>query len=141
MNIYGFLLDVMENYERKRGGKMEKHKLKELTEQLYKYNNEAHETFLNHRETGEKGDFFLEVKPFADQIKIICDEWEPLAVKWALQEKPKNLHPMQICNTAENIQMVSIRAFFPESSLKRFISHIQSIDFILRRMLEELDRE
>lgn len=120
---------------------MERIHLKNLTAQLYKFNNEAHETFLKHRETGEKGDFFQEVKPFADQVKVCCDEWEPLAVKWSVQEKPKNLHPMQIRNTAENIQMVSIRAFFPESSLKRFISHIQSVDFILRRMLEELDGE
>ncbi|MBO0994790.1 YppE family protein [Bacillus sp. SD088] len=120
---------------------METNNLKKLTEQLYTFNNEAYETFLKHRETGEKGDFFKEVKPFADQVKVCCDQWEPLAVKWSMQEKPKNLHPMQIRNTAENIQMVSIRAFFPESSLKRFNSHIQSIDFILRRMLEELARE
>ncbi|MCJ7839493.1 YppE family protein [Lederbergia sp. NSJ-179] len=120
---------------------MDNNTLIDLTRKLYTYNKEAHETYLRCRESGQKGDFFQEVKPFADQVKICCDEWEPLAVDWSLKVKPKNLHPMQIRNTAENIQMVSIRAFFPESSLKRFISHIQSIDFILQRMLEELDEE
>lgn len=115
-------------------------RLMELTTRLYEYNQKANESFLKCRDSGQEGDFFQEVKPFADKVKECADEWELAAVNWVLTEKPKNLHPMQVRNTAENIQMVSIRAFFPKTSLKRFNSHIQSIDFILQRMMEELEK-
>lgn len=117
---------------------MEYGQLKELTMKLYKYNQEAYEIFMKCRESGIDGDFFKEVKPFADKVKDCVDVWEPLATRWILTAKPKNLYPLQIRNTAENIQMVSIRAYFPKTSLKRFNSHIQSIDFVLSRVLEEL---
>ncbi|MBS4199472.1 YppE family protein [Bacillus sp. FJAT-49732] len=113
--------------------------LRNLTETLLQYNEEAKKNFILSRETGKQGDFFKEVKPFADKVKDCCEQWEPLAMEWVMSESPKNLHALQIRNTAENIQMVSVRAFFPDTSLNKFKSHIQSIDFILRRMLERLE--
>lgn len=118
---------------------MDVNKLHQLSSELLKCNEDAYQHFHHARETNTPGDFFSQVKPFADQVKQLCDEWEPTAVEWVLRNKPKNVYPMQIRNTAENMQMVSVRAFFPETSLKKFNSHIQSIDFVLRRLLEELD--
>ncbi|MBS4176599.1 YppE family protein [Lederbergia citrea] len=118
---------------------METEELRQLTSKLLNYNQEAYNSFIQCRETGEKGDFYTEVKPFADNVKYCCDEWEPAASAWVIANKPKNLYPMQIKNTAENMQMVSVRAFFPETSLKKFNSHIQSIDFVLRHLLDELE--
>ncbi|HLU23723.1 MAG TPA: YppE family protein [Bacillaceae bacterium] len=113
--------------------------LKLYTSELYQLNEQANEIFIKSKKTGEKGDFYTQVKPFADKIKEICDVWEPAATNWIMIHKPKNLYPMQIKNTAENIQMVSIRAFFPDTSLKRFNDHIQSNQYILKRFLDILN--
>lgn len=118
---------------------MEKHELYELTLRLSKYNKEAYENYHRCRATGKEGDFYSEVKPFADKVKDCRDQWEPAAVSWTIKNKPKNLYPMQIKNTAENIEMVAVRAYFPKSSLTKFNSHIQSVDFVLSRLLDELN--
>ncbi|MCR2820204.1 YppE family protein [Lederbergia panacisoli] len=118
---------------------MKTNDLRILTEKLLQFNEDAHKSFLHCRETGEKGDFYKEVKPFADKVRDSCVQWESAAMEWVSNNKPKNLHPIQLKNTAENLQMVSVRAFFPDSSLKKFNSHIQSNDFILRRMIESLE--
>nr|WP_249317057.1 YppE family protein [Bacillus sp. FJAT-50079] len=110
-----------------------------LTSQLYEYNQQASQHFQQGRETGVEGDFYKEVKPFADAVKECVVRWEPEAVKWLLKNKPKHIYPLQIKNTAENIQMVSVRAFFPSTSLKKMKDHIQSIEFVLKRMLDELE--
>ncbi|RST73633.1 DUF1798 family protein [Siminovitchia acidinfaciens] len=112
--------------------------LKEMTSQLLEYNRSAAAIFLQCRKTGEQGDFYSEVKPFADKVKTLSEEWEPEAIDWLSVTKPKNLYPLQIKNTTENLQMVAIRAFFPDTSLKRFKSHIQSIEYVLERILEAL---
>ncbi|WP_433742787.1 YppE family protein [Falsibacillus pallidus] len=117
---------------------MNKKRLLELTEELISLNQKAHTRYLEARETKEKGDFFTEVKPFADHIKEIGDEWEILAVEWLNDVSRKNIHPRQITHTNENLQMVSIQAFFPETSWNRFKSHIQSIDYVLNQLYNEL---
>ncbi|RLQ95139.1 YppE family protein [Falsibacillus albus] len=108
--------------------------LQKLTNELIQLNQEAHNIYKHARETNQKGDFYTEVKPFADLVKSKGDEWESEALKWLSNQKQKNLHPIQIKNTNENIQMVSIQAFFPETSLKRFKSHVQSIEYVLKQV-------
>ena len=73
--------------------------------------------------------------------KGIVDQWNDLALQWMKDEKPKNLHPSQIINTAENIEMISIQAFFPESSYKRFISHSQSVHYVLVNVLNQISEQ
>ncbi len=108
------------------------------TLQLIKLNQKALEIYKQHRATQEKGDFYKEVKPFADKVRDICERWEPAAIEWVQKNKPPYINAIQLHNTSENIQMVSIRAFFPESSLKRFMSHVQSVDYVLNQLLDEL---
>lgn len=112
--------------------------LNEMTNRLLEYTQRAAVFFQQCRKTGEQGDFYSEVKPFADKVKELSEEWEPEAINWIIVTKPKNLHPLQIKNTKENLQMVAIRSFFPDTSLKRFKNHIQSIEYVLERILEEL---
>ncbi|WP_456274270.1 YppE family protein [Bacillus sp. AK031] len=113
--------------------------LKQLTSDLLQLNEEILSTYKKTRERGEKGDFYQEVKPFADRTKELVDEWHQLALQWMKDSRPKNLHPSQIINTAENIEMISIQAFFPESSYKRFISHSQSVHYVLKTVLDQYD--
>lgn len=113
--------------------------LKNLSHKLYELNKQTKIIYTKCRETGIEGDFFNEVKPFADQVKEIVDQWQPLATEWTIYEKPKNIYPIQIKNTAENIQMTSLKAFYPKTSFKKFQDHYQSIDFILKNMIDQLN--
>ena len=120
---------------------MKYEQLTEVTARLLSYNADASNYFTQCRESGTQGDFYKDVKPFADKVKQCSDEWKQAALEWVKDTRPKHIHPIQIMNTAENLQMVSIRAFFPDSSLKRFQSHIQSNDYVLNRILEELKQK
>lgn len=118
---------------------MKYERLKEMTSELLEYNSQAAKSFHHCRQTGEQGDFYKEVKPFADKVRALSEQWEPEVVKWVMDNKPKNLYPLQIRNTVENLQMVSVRAFFPDTSLKRFKSHVQSVEYVLERILEGME--
>jgi hypothetical protein len=118
---------------------MELNELRDLTAKLLKYNEEAALSYAQCRETGESADFYKVVKPFADRVKADVEEWQERASKWVISNKPKYIYPMQIKNAAENLQMVSVQAFFPKTSLKRFNEHVRSIEYILSGLIEELD--
>lgn len=111
-----------------------------LTRECLKLNEEAALIFQEARESGMKGDFFSQVKPFADKMKEAAEQWGQEAIHWIEERRPKHLHAIQISNTVENLQMVSVRCHFPETSLKKFNSHIQSNDYILRSLLLEMDK-
>lgn len=119
-------------------GIMSENQLVKLTKKLIELNQSAIHSYNHVRETKEQGDFFTDVKPFADQVKEQCERWLPLATKWVDQKQPKHLHAVQLKNTSENLQMVSVKAFYPDTSLKRFKSHVQSVDYVLKRFLEEV---
>ncbi|MED1205036.1 YppE family protein [Heyndrickxia acidicola] len=110
----------------------------DTTEKLLACNDFAIETYQKAREQGNSSDFFADVKPFADRVQKLCKEWLPAAISWVDSVRPKHLHTIQLKNTAENIQMVSIRCFYAETSLKQFNSHTGSIRYVLTRFLEEV---
>ncbi|WP_409251142.1 YppE family protein [Bacillus sp. SCS-153A] len=112
--------------------------LKQLTSELLEMNDEILKIYKATRERGEEGDFYQEVKPFADNAKEKIDSWREIALQWMKEDRPKNLHPSQIINTAENFEMISIQAFFPKASYKRFISHSQSVQYVLKTVLDQL---
>ncbi|PKR85870.1 YppE family protein [Heyndrickxia camelliae] len=118
---------------------MDIEQLKKQTKLLIELNQFALQAYEKARETNEAGDFFKDVKPFADRVKTICDEWLPKAQSWLEITRPKHLHPIQLKTLTENIQMVSVRAFYPETSLKKFKGHIQSVDYVLNRVLDEIE--
>ncbi len=113
--------------------------LKDLTQKLLELNEEAMTHYKRVRDSGEKGDFYQEVKPFADEVKQYNDRWKEKMLLWAKTHKPKHLYPQQIMNTSENIEMTSVSCFFPETSYSRFISHHQSIQFVLETSMKELE--
>ncbi|WP_156324716.1 DUF1798 family protein, partial [Bacillus sp. FJAT-27245] len=57
--------------------------LENLTVKLIHYNNQVNEIFKKTRERNADGDFFLEVKPFADEVKKISDQWRDEAFRQA----------------------------------------------------------
>ncbi|GER67887.1 hypothetical protein BpJC7_20500 [Weizmannia acidilactici] len=119
---------------------MELRHLIDLNRQLIEYTEQLSNIYHEVKETGEEKDFFSEVKPFCDRLKEVIDEWLPLAKVWVAENRPKHLFVLQLEHTAENLQMVSVRAFYPSSSRKMVLDHFQSVKYILARLQEELER-
>lgn len=111
-----------------------------LTEKLIHLAEEADSIYETVRKNGEEKDFYLEVKPFADQVKQLCEEWEK-EMKLAMKKVTyKHLFPTQIEQAAQNLEDVAIQAFFPKTSYKRFKSHMQSVLFTLNQVRVESKR-
>ncbi|MDQ0883441.1 YppE family protein [Peribacillus sp. V2I11] len=119
---------------------MQKEKLQLLTEQLIKYTDQADYIYEGVRKEGKEKDFFSEVKPFADQVRTVCIEWENGMKEWMKETEFRHLFPEQIEQTAHNLSDVAVQAFFPKTSYKRFKSHVQSVEFILNNVKTEIDR-
>ncbi|MBX9972787.1 YppE family protein [Cytobacillus firmus] len=115
--------------------------LVQMTEQLLEYMEISDGRFKKVKESGEKGDFYSEVKPFADDVKSINDRWKEEALKWIGIHNPRNLYPQQIESASEHIEMVSIQAFFPETSKTRFINYVNSAEYVLKQLLKLVGEE
>jgi hypothetical protein len=115
--------------------------LTSLTKKLLHYTDVISDKFAEVKESKVKGDFFAEVKPFADEVKASNDEWQNLAKAWIRENMPKHLHEKQIESTYEQIEMLSVQCFFPDTSRKRFIDYWQSVRFILNSLLTHLEKK
>ncbi len=111
-----------------------------LTQQLITFAEEADSIYEKVRLDGQEKDFYKEVKPFADEVKKVCEEWETVMKQVVTEVELKYLFPEQIEQTAQNLVDVSIQAFFPKTSYQRFKSHVQSVLFILNNVKMESER-
>nr|WP_225988759.1 YppE family protein [Peribacillus frigoritolerans] len=107
---------------------------------MIKYTDQADDIYEGVRLEGKEKDFFSEVKPFADQVRTVCIEWETGMKEWMKETEFRHLFPEQIEQTAHNLSDVAVQAFFPKTSYKRFKSHVQSIEFILNNVKTEINR-
>lgn len=114
--------------------------LVDLNERMFEYTRQIENKYLSVRESGEKGDFFKEVKPFADEVQEISERWKKEATAWILKNRPKNLHENQIDSAAEQIEMISVQSFFPETSRTRFINYLQSVRFVITLLRSSMDK-
>ncbi|WP_456278588.1 YppE family protein [Bacillus sp. AK128] len=117
---------------------MEYKELVRLTLQLQQYNQELEEIFERVKQTGEAEDFFMTVKPFADKVRDCLEEWESFVLPWIKKEKPKYFYQQQVDNLKENITTVSVQAFFPKTSMKRFKELIRSNQYTLDSIIQKL---
>ncbi len=111
-----------------------------LTQQLITFAEEADSIYEKVRSDGQEKDFYKEVKPFADEVKKVCEEWEIVMKQVVTEMELKYLFSEQIEQTAQNLVDVSIQAFFPKTSYQRFKSHVQSVLFILNNVKMESER-
>ncbi|SFL71775.1 YppE family protein [Salibacterium qingdaonense] len=117
----------------------QKQELHTTIQLLKKYNDESLQNFTTIAQDPEyTPDFYEEVKPFADRMKETADAWKPLAEQWIIEEKPTYFYLKQIDDTHENMCISSIRSFQSDTKKKRFREMIQSIDYILTGMEEQL---
>lgn len=115
--------------------------LLQLTQKLLSYTDTLSLKYIEVRETGKSGDFFGEVKPFADEVKEVNDAWKNKAYEWIKETGPKNLYAQQIDSAYEHIETVSVQAFFPNTSRSRFNDVMASAKFILNSVILEIKGE
>jgi hypothetical protein len=112
-----------------------------LTRKLLAYTETALSTYELTKQEGVRGDFHSEVKPFADGVKATAMLWKEAATAWVIENKPKNLHPLQIQTAADYLEVISVQAFFPETSKKRFMDQIQSVEYILNSGIVAIEND
>ncbi|TFE03243.1 DUF1798 family protein [Jeotgalibacillus sp. R-1-5s-1] len=119
---------------------MKTNEILELTNQLAEILEQADEEYNKRRETKEKGDFHDEVKPFADRAHALISEWKEKTSAQLIKNPQKNIHHNQIFATADNLELVTVQCFFPETSYKRFKSYVQSSRYVLGQVEMALSR-
>ncbi|SFE34763.1 YppE family protein [Alteribacillus iranensis] len=121
---------------------MDINKLMKITEELQEYNQQALKTHMEVSENPDYSpDFFAEVKPFADKVKESADEWKPLAEQWIVEEKPDYFYIKQIDDTHENLLISSVLAFQSDTKKKRFREMIQSIEYIMSGIQNDIRKK
>ncbi|HET7628136.1 MAG TPA: YppE family protein [Bacillales bacterium] len=112
--------------------KKEMTRLLELTERLRQLNEQARKQFVERtRGEGYECDFYGEVKPFAEKVEQLADEWRSLVLRWIQEEKPDKLYPIQIHDTYDNLIAASVLVFQKDARRKRLLEMIKSIDYVL----------
>ncbi|WP_442594463.1 YppE family protein [Neobacillus sp. D3-1R] len=111
-----------------------------LTKTLLELLEKGRIQFEESKSSGKEGDFYSEVKPFADLVKTTCDEWLPIAIQWIQIDKPPFINKKQLETTYEHLEKMGIQAFYPTTSRKHFISSLQSAQFVLQSILQYLEK-
>ncbi|WP_307335463.1 DUF1798 family protein [Metabacillus malikii] len=75
--------------------------------------------------------FYHNVKPAFEHIMEIVSLWEPMARKWVLVNKPKNIHTSQIDSTVENIEHIVLQSFYKDTNKQRFQNMYHSVEFVI----------
>lgn len=113
--------------------------LYDYTKALLEAAEKANARFEEIKESKTDADFYREVKPFADETAKLNGQWKNAAIDWITKETPRNFHIKQIEVCSENIEMISIQAFYSTTSRKRFLDHFQSVRFLLTGILMQLE--
>lgn len=117
----------------------ERKRLLNVTERLYKYNQLAEEQYLDKTMSKDyEVDFYKVVKPFADEVHAVAEEWKELASLWVRQEDPDFLSPNQIQDTYDNIIISSVIAFQVKTRKRKLLNTTASITYILDIVISHL---
>src|SRR4051812_33674500 len=92
----------------------------QLTEKLLAYNSLFMKYYLEGRESGLKHDFHEVIKPFANEVKEINDQWKHAMKKWLSETDHKHLHLKQIDTTSEHITSCQFNPFFRKQAKRDF---------------------
>jgi hypothetical protein len=111
----------------------------QLSNKLIEHMETALKRYEIAKSEGNRGDFHSEVKPFADEVKRLSSQWREDSKRWVLENRPRNLHINQVETAADYMEVISVQAFFPETSKKRFLDQYQSVDFILKSMIMAIE--
>ncbi|SOC19821.1 uncharacterized protein DUF1798 [Ureibacillus xyleni] len=115
----------------------------EQTKQLLIECDASKDRFFQQRELDATPQFFEEVKPHADKIQLLLNDWKHNALEWIKENNPKYIHQSQINNVVDAMNQFVVQSFYKETSKKRFIQSVQSVHytltFFLRYLMEDSD--
>ncbi|WP_062046868.1 YppE family protein [Bacillus sp. JCM 19034] len=115
--------------------------LEALTNTLQNLNTEAEDFFVEvAKKDGYEVDFYNHVKPFADHVKYVREKWLPLAIEFVQHAKPLHLHPVQLSQTEENLEIVAIKSFYSNTSRKRQMETFKSVSYVLTQLKLAIDQ-
>ncbi|GKU80970.1 hypothetical protein NCCP28_03660 [Niallia sp. NCCP-28] len=112
--------------------------LKENTKMLLESTGYLMDTFIKVKASGKGEDFYEVVVPFANKVKKINEDWKVTAINWVVANKPEYLHAAQIQSASDHLEIISVSAFYPDTSKKRFMDAIKSVQYILEVLLSQL---
>ncbi|EKN69565.1 hypothetical protein BABA_09071 [Neobacillus bataviensis LMG 21833] len=109
-----------------------------LTEKLLEYNRLFLKYYQEGREKGITHDFEDVIKPFANEVSVINDQWKKVMNEWLSRSNHKYLHLKQIDTTSEHIEQLSIQAFFSKTSKSRFLNSQRTVEYFLLEVVKEI---
>lgn len=112
--------------------------LQQKTETLLTVCKECFERHAQMRELDREPDFFIEVKPYADQYHTLVDEWTVEVSEFIKTYKPKYVHPIQIETLTDSMKQFIVQSFYQKTGKKRFILSINSAEYTLKTILDAL---
>ncbi|PSL50545.1 uncharacterized protein DUF1798 [Salsuginibacillus halophilus] len=113
--------------------------LKQQTNTLKAYNEEAASAFNEIRNSEREVDFFVEVKPFVDRVQAAADQWLESAEQWVKTHQPREVYPSQLNDTHENITILAVKAFQHDTKERRFKEMVQSVEYVLNSLLQAVE--
>ncbi|BDH61427.1 hypothetical protein MTP04_15570 [Lysinibacillus sp. PLM2] len=113
--------------------------LVKITKQLILECEASINRFYQMREMDATPLFFDEVKPYADKIQALLIEFQQLANQWIKENNPKYMHEIQISNAADAMNQFIVQSFYKQTSKKRFIQSVQSVQYTLTTFLRYLE--
>ena len=120
---------------------MEEDELFQITKKLLSFNHDLLQKFEETKESGVEGDFYQEIKPFSEQLNESLKIWSEGAKFWIRNCRPKNLHVNQIESVVEQLEMISVQAFFPQTSRAHFLNTVHSVEYVLKKLVSEIEKE
>jgi hypothetical protein len=120
---------------------MEEDELFQITKKLLSFNHDLLQKFEDTKESGVAGDFYQEIKPFSEQLNESLKVWSEGAKLWIRNCRPKNLHVNQIESVMEQLEMISVQAFFPQTSRTHFLNTVHSVEYVLKKLVSEIEKE
>ncbi|WP_428910455.1 DUF1798 family protein [Niallia sp. Krafla_26] len=118
---------------------MKNEQLKHLTEELLTFCKEILHNFEEAKEARIEGDFYRDVLPFSNRVKETLNVWEQEVMQWMKSCTPRNLNEKQIKSIKEQLEILTVQAFFPTTSKTRFIHTLHSVEYVLKTVLMEIE--
>lgn len=112
--------------------------LQQITTQLYEECDNSWARFMQFREQAYEPDFFNEVRPYANQIHELLNDWQLQAEQFIAVHHPKYVHMVQINNAAEQIDQFVVQSFYIKTSKKRLYQSIQAAKYTCETLLSAM---
>nr|WP_255688246.1 DUF1798 family protein [Pontibacillus sp. HN14] len=101
------------------------------------------EQFLQSEKPAQKKDraLFERVKTETSPLFNLNEQWATKAEQYLKEHPGGAVHPLQLKNTRENIELVILHSYYIDVPKKRFMELYNSIHYVLDQLVEGLRKE